>query len=110
MTFWTALDRLVAECPLVIDRPKGTAHPRRPEQIYPFDYGYLEGTQAADRGGIDVFVGSADSRSPGAVILTVDPHKRDAEIKVLLGCNAEETEAIVRFLEAFPLACVLVRR
>lgn len=52
--FWQALDRLVAECETVIDRPKGTAHPRWPEFVYPLDYGYLRGTSSMDGGGIDV--------------------------------------------------------
>lgn len=58
LAFWAALDELVATSTVRIDRPKGTAHPRYPSFIYPLDYGYLEGTQAADGGGIDVWVGS----------------------------------------------------
>ena len=32
--FWDALDKLVANSEIVIDRPKGSAHPRYPELIY----------------------------------------------------------------------------
>ena len=32
--FWAALDRLVGESEIVIDRPKGTAHPMFPDFIY----------------------------------------------------------------------------
>ena len=46
--FWSHLDRLVESCGLVIDRPKGTAHPRYPDLIYPVDYGYLDGTTAME--------------------------------------------------------------
>jgi inorganic pyrophosphatase len=42
--FWEALDTLVSSSKLVIDRPKGTHHPRFSEIIYPVDYGYLENT------------------------------------------------------------------
>ena len=55
--FWGGLAHLIAEHPLVIDRPKGLPHPRFPEVVYPLDYGYLEGTQAIDGGGIDVWRG-----------------------------------------------------
>ena len=37
--FWQALDRLVAESAIVIDRPKGSAHPQFPDFIYRVDYG-----------------------------------------------------------------------
>ena len=39
---------------IVIDRPKGSTHPRYPDQTYPLDYGYLENTTASDDGGIDL--------------------------------------------------------
>jgi predicted acetyltransferase len=46
--FWQALDKLVSDSEIVIDRPKGSAHPRYPEFIYPLEYGYLKGTTAMD--------------------------------------------------------------
>ena len=42
--FWNALDELVANSEIVIDRPKGTAHPKYPNFIYRLDYGYLKDT------------------------------------------------------------------
>jgi len=41
-TFWTDVDSLVASSTVVIDRARGSGHPRSPEHIYPLDYGYLE--------------------------------------------------------------------
>lgn len=90
--FWQTLDHLVATSQRVLDRPRGTAHPRYPEFIYPLDYGYLAGTTAADGGGIDIWVGSLPERRVTAVICTVDRVKRDAELKLLLGCTPEEAE------------------
>lgn len=55
--FWNALDELVANSEIVIDRPKGSAHPRFPNFIYKVDYGFLNNTTAMDGGGIDVWVG-----------------------------------------------------
>lgn len=90
--FWRALDALVAASTVVIDRPAGAAHPRYPDFIYPLDYGYLAGTLAADGGGIDVWLGSQPERRVTGVICTVDGIKRDAEIKVLLGCTSQEAQ------------------
>ena len=95
--FWDYLQRLVDESRLVIDRPKGTRHPRHPVIVYPLDYGYLDGTSASDGGGIDVWVGSQPERRLTGIVSTVDLKKRDAEIKVLLGCTEEDIQTILDF-------------
>lgn len=92
--FWRALDRLVKENPVAIDRPAGTEHPRYPGCIYPLDYGYLEGTCAVDGGGIDVWVGSQGGSAVTGAVLAVDLHKNDAEVKILIGCTPDEMVAI----------------
>ena len=45
-------DELVEKSKIVIDRPKGSAHPRFPDIIYQVDYGYLENTSSMDGAGI----------------------------------------------------------
>ena len=92
--FWQALDRLVTESEITIDRPKGSAHPRYPDFIYPLDYGYLKGTASMDGGGIDVWRGSDLAERLDAVMCVVDLMKRDSEIKLLIGCTEEETEKV----------------
>jgi len=108
--FWTALDQLVASSKIVIDRPKGNAHPRYPDKIYPLDYGYLEGTTTVDGGGIDVWVGTEGIGSVQGVQCTVDMLKRDAEIKILMGCTNEELSIIDEFLNQFSMRAMLVKR
>lgn len=94
--FWQRADRLVATHRLVIDRPAGSRHPRYPEVVYPFDYGYLEGTSAVDAGGVDAWRGSLAEATVTGVIATIDTHKRDAELKLLIGCTEDEmTSALV---------------
>jgi len=48
--FRNALDRLVNQSEIVIDRPKGTAYPKYPDFIYEADYGYLKDTASMDGG------------------------------------------------------------
>ncbi len=108
--FWDYLDQLVSSQTLVIDRPCGSHHPRFPEVIYPLDYGYLEGTTSGDGGGIDVWRGTSGARHLSAVILTVDLHKRDAEIKFLLGCSEQEIHTILLFHNDNGMRAALVRR
>jgi inorganic pyrophosphatase len=95
--YWQALQTLLLEAHLVIDRPRGQAHPRYPDLVYPLDYGYLEGTTAGDGGGIDVWIGSLGSRALTGILCTFDTVKRDAEIKLLAGCSALDVETIRQF-------------
>ncbi len=95
--FWSALDRLVAQSRVIIDRPKHSAHPRYPDCIYPVDYGYLAGTTSMDGGGIDLWRGTAGTGTVDAIICTVDLLKRDSEIKLLLSCSPEEQKNILVF-------------
>ena len=92
-SFWETLDKLVENSEIVIDRPKGTAHPKYPDFIYKVDYGYLKNTSSMDGAGIDVWVGSGNKRID-AIMCTVDLMKRDSEIKILIGCTEEEKQLI----------------
>ncbi len=94
--FWRTLDELVRQSKIVIDRPKGTAHPRFPNFIYKVDYGYLENTSSMDGAGIDVSVGTKASKSIDAIMCIVDTMKKDSEIKILIGCTEEEKEMIYK--------------
>lgn len=91
--FWEALDELVSNSQIVIDRPKGTAHPKYPDVIYRVDYGYLKDTASMDGAGIDVWVGSGEKKVD-AIMCTVDLMKRDSEIKILIGCTEEEKKIV----------------
>jgi inorganic pyrophosphatase len=95
--FWSDLEELVAAHDLVIDRRRGSPHPNHPEMIYPLDYGYIEGTTAGDGAGIDVWLGSLAQSSLTGILLTLDHVKKDAEIKILLGCTTEDVASIVDF-------------
>lgn len=108
--FWQRLDDLIASAPLVIDRPRGWTHPACPDLVYPLDYGYLEGTTTVDGDGIDVWRGSRDQSVLDAVVCTVDLEKRDAEIKLLVGCTEEEKAVVVGFHNQGEMSGILIRR
>jgi len=108
--FWAALDRLLAESSVVIDRPKGSTHPRFPSFRYPLDYGYLDGTSAIDGGGVDVWVGSLPARTVTAVVCTVDLLKRDTETKLLIGCTREEAATVLATHNGQYQSAILVER
>ena len=93
--FWNAIDELVNTSEIVIDRPKGSAHPRFPYFIYRVDSGYLKNTASMDGAEIDVWVGSGDKKID-AIMCIVDLMKRDSEIKILIGCTEEEKMEVYR--------------
>lgn len=79
--------------------------------MYPLDYGFLEGTVAGDGDGIDVWLGSSGSRQVVGIVCTADVMKRDAELKILLGCSAKEVVLVSSFLnDAAGLPCVVLER
>lgn len=95
--FWRAFDSLLAQSRLVIDRPKGSRHPKHSDMIYPLDYGYLENTLSMDGDGIDVWRGSLKDGELKAIMVIVDLWKRDSEIKLLVGVTDEEARAVYDF-------------
>lgn len=108
--FWKALDELVSSSEIVIDRPRGSVHPRFPNFIYKVDYGYLKDTASMDGAGIDVWVGSGDKKVD-AIMCIVDLMKRDSEIKILVGCTEEEKlEVYKTHNETQYMKGVLIRR
>ena len=108
--FWKALDELVSSSEIVIDRPRGSVHPRFLNFIYKVDYGYLKDTASMDGAGIDVWVGSGDKKVD-AIMCIVDLMKRDSEIKILVGCTEEEKlEVYKTHNETQYMKGVLIRR
>ena len=108
--FWNALDKLVESSEIVIDRPKGTAHPKYPDFIYRVDYGYLKNTSSMDGEGIDVWVGSNDKKAD-AIMCIIDLTKRDSEIKILIGCTEQEKlEVYTTHNETEYMKGILIRR
>ena len=95
--FWKAIDTLVASGEIIIDRPKGSVHPKFSQIRYEVDYGYIKNTTSMDGGGIDIWRGSLPSASVNALICTVDLLKRDSEIKLLIGCTEKEMKMIYDF-------------
>jgi len=108
--FWERLDRLLAEHEVIIDRPKGTAHPRYPALVFPLDYGYLDGVKGGDGDGIDIWRGSDPSKGLTAIVCTVDMKKRDAEYKLIIGCTEEELGIIEAFHNGRYMSAIIIRR
>ncbi len=109
--FWMALDELVYSSEIVIDRPKGTAHPKYPNFIYKMDYGYLKNTSSMDGAGIDVWVGTANEKYTDAIMVIIDLIKRDSEIKILISCTEREKGIIYQTHNETPyMKGILIRR
>ncbi|MFC2030538.1 inorganic pyrophosphatase [Chloroflexota bacterium] len=108
--FWAKLAELVAGHELVIDRPRGSPHPRHPTTDYALDYGYLRDTTSTDGGGVDVWIGSLAEQHVTGLVCTVDLEKCDAEVKILLGCTRDEMDMVCKMHNAGDQSAILVGR
>ena len=99
--FWRAMERLIADSEIVIERARGTRHPEHPQIVYPLDYGCLKGTSSSDGEEIDLFLGSESSRRLNGAFVTVDLEKRDCEIKLLIGCTDDEICTVDHFFNDY---------
>ena len=110
MAFWDSLDQLIRDSVLVIDRPRGITHLRYPEFVYPLDYGYLEGTVSGDGKGIDVWRGTLKDVKVQGVLVSLDLHKKDMEIKLIAGCTEEEIRTVCSINSDGMQSSILVKR
>lgn len=93
---------------VVVDRPLGSRHPRRPETVYPINYGYLPGTRSGDGAPTDAYVLGVDEpvREADGVVVAVVRREDDAEDKLVVACEgrrftAGEIAVLVDFQERF---------
>ena len=109
--FWIRLEELLSKSKIVVDRPRGSVHPRYPQIVYELDYGYLDGTKSLDNEGIDVWLGTDAEHKLDAIVCTVDLVKRDSEIKLLIGCTPTEKYYIKSFYNEWPqMGGILIER
>jgi inorganic pyrophosphatase len=107
--FWSRLASFVSRGSVVVDRPKGSTHPRIPRLVYPLDYGYLRDLRSGDGDGVDVWIDSLKRRVITGVICTVDLGKLDTEVKILLACSRAEQRRILSLHNRGDQRAVLVR-
>jgi inorganic pyrophosphatase len=108
--FFEAIEHLIREYGITIDRPKGTSHPRFPDLIYPIDYGFINNTKSQDGEGIDVFLGNDNNIGVIGIICSVDTIKRDSEVKVLYRCTEENIQTVLKMMNNGPMRGILARR
>ena len=92
--YWNALEKLISENGITIDRKKGTKHPRYPDLIYSVNYGYINNSKSMDNNEIDIFEGEDKKRKVNGIFCTIDLLKQDSETKVVYACNSLEIENI----------------
>jgi inorganic pyrophosphatase len=95
---WRRWEQLINERGIVIDRPRGHAHPLYPDMIYPCDYGHVPDTSTPDGEDVDVFVGPVPAGLVGLIALTHQP-SGVSEPKLLMNLSRAEADEIVEFLD-----------
>lgn len=109
--FWQKIDTLYFSSSVTITQAAGSVHPKYSNLIYPVDYGYLKDTLSPDQQGIAMYKGSLSTHQVTTMIVAVDILNKDIEVKLLVGCTAEQEEAILRFVNQTEYQkTVLIRR
>lgn len=108
--FWNELDNLINTKEIVIDRAKGSVHPRYADYIYPHDYGYLKDTTSSDGSGIDIWIGGENIKKVTAIVTTFDAFKKEIETKILIGCSEKEMSEILNFHQRGEMVAKLIVR
>lgn len=111
MDFWSRIEEEVLSGEMVIDRPRGSRHPKYPAVCYPVDYGYIKGVMAQDGNEIDVWRGTLPDARIVGIACSADALKHDVELKLLIGCTAEEITVIQAFYDNNPyISAIVVER
>ena len=95
--FWQKLNTLYLSSTVKKTRKKGECHPEFANLIYPVDYGHLADTNGLVEG-VSVYLGSGSHYTITALIVAADILKKTLDVKILAGCNQEEEEAVLHFL------------
>lgn len=110
MDIWQHADQLIQRGRLHVDRACGSAHPVLPDLVYPLDYGYIEDTRGGDGEEVDVWLGSGPDDQVTALACTIDPFRRDAEVKLFYRCTPEQIQRIRDFYAPQSQASLIVLR
>lgn len=103
-----AISMLGSIVKVIIDRPLGSCHPKHPDICYPINYGYIEGTMAADGEEVDAYILGVDfpvEEFTGRVIAVIHRFD-DVEDKCVVAptdvvFSKDEIERSVHFQERF---------
>ncbi|MCA9880454.1 MAG: inorganic diphosphatase [Thermomicrobiales bacterium] len=100
---------------VVIDRPRGSAHPRHPDLRYPVNYGELPDTISGDGAPIDAYVlgVSVPVATCEGIVIAVIVRADDIEDKLVVAppgvsLTREEIAAAVAFQERFFASTVIM--
>ena len=108
--FWKNIDKLFEISEIIIDRPKGSRHPKFNKLIYPVDYRYLKNTNSMDGNGIDIWIGTNNKKIIDSVLCIIDLLKKDSEIKLLYSCTDKEKKRIYEFHNSKYMSAIMIKR
>lgn len=94
--YFEALDALVRNSKIIIDRKKGSSHPKYPNTVYKVDYGYINNTTAIDGNEVGVYKGTSLVQKATGVLCTFELIKKDTEVKILIGLTNKEMNLVYK--------------
>ena len=95
--FWQKLDTIYLSSDFTVVNKKGSSDPKSFGEQYPCDYGYLKTLSTDNETAIPCFKGES-FKEVDAIVVVADILSRSLSVVPLIGCSAEEEEAILNFL------------
>ncbi|MBR2067492.1 MAG: Inorganic pyrophosphatase [Solobacterium sp.] len=109
--FWQKVDTLFLSSGFTISRKKGEIHPVFSNLVYPVDYGHITDTKSISGEGVSLYLGSMSRYTITALVVAADILAKELDVKVLVGCNEEEVNDVLRFLNQTDYQkTILIRR
>ena len=106
--FWQKVDTLFLSSGYTLKKKKGESHDSFKNLVYPTDYGRVN---TNGENVLSIYCGSGDRNKVTALVVAADILARELDVKILAGCNSEEEEEILRFLNQTDFQkTILIRR
>ncbi len=109
--FWQKVDTLFLSGNCRVLKKKGEVHATFSNLIYPLDYGKLDDLVGVNGNSIPVYFGSGNRNKVTGLVVAADILTKELDVKVLAGCNEDEIEDLLRYLNQTDFQkTVLIRR
>lgn len=92
--FWQKVDTLFLSGTVVQTKKKGDHHDTFKNLVYPVDYGKIIDL----KDDISIYLGSGNRSQVSGLVIAADILSKELDVKVLAGCNDDEIDLVLHFL------------
>ena len=109
--FWQKVDALFYASTVKPVKKKGETNDNFADLVHPLDYGKIEDLASVNGKGVGVYCGSGNVNQITALVVAADILAKELDVKILAGCNEEEVDAVLHYLNQTDFQkTILIRR